>query len=77
MSLGHGGYTSTCDSDFTALFSNTTSDRGIIVVAASGNDGYQDKISSPACGSKVIAVGSVNKSDQYSSFSNASNQVDL
>lgn len=77
MSLGHGGFTNSCDSDFTALFSNQTADLGIVVVAASGNDGFSDRVSSPACGSKVVGVGSVNKQDMKSGFSNAGSQVDL
>jgi subtilisin family serine protease len=75
MSLGHGGYPSSCDTDFTALFSNQTADKGIVVVAASGNDGFTDKVSSPACGSKVIGVGSVSKQDVKSGFSNAGSEV--
>lgn len=70
MSLGHGGFSTACDTDYSALFANSTADLGIVVVAASGNDGYTDKISSPACGSKVISVGAVNKLDAHSSFSN-------
>lgn len=70
MSLGHGGFTSHCDTDYSALFANSMVDMGIVVVAASGNDGYTNKISAPACGSKVISVGSVSKTDAHSSFSN-------
>jgi subtilisin family serine protease len=77
MSLGHGGFISSCDTDFTALFSNKVAGLGIIVVAASGNDGFTDRVSSPACGSKVLGVGSVNKQDMKSSFSNAGSEVAL
>jgi hypothetical protein len=35
----------------------------VVVVAASGNDGWTDAMGTPACGSKVIAVGGVYDSD--------------
>lgn len=73
MSLGHGGFTSYCDTDSSAIFANSMVNMGIVVVAAAGNDGYTDKISAPACGSKVISVGSVSKTDAHSSFSNGAN----
>jgi subtilisin family serine protease len=77
MSLGHGGFSAACDTDYTALFSNTTAALGISVVAASGNDGFSNQISSPACGSKVISVGSVSKADKHSYFSNSATILDL
>lgn len=77
MSLGHGGYSSACDTEYTALFANNTAALGIVVVAASGNDGYTDKISSPACGSKVLSVGSVSKTDARSSFSNGASILNV
>jgi subtilisin family serine protease len=77
MSLGHGGFATACDTDYTALMANTVAQLGISVVAASGNDGYANLISSPACGSKVISVGSVSKADMVSSFSNKGSILDL
>lgn len=77
MSLGHGGFATDCDTDYTAMMANTVAQLGISVVAASGNDGYANLISSPACGSKVISVGSVSKADMVSSFSNKGSILEL
>jgi subtilisin len=77
MSLGHGGYRYRCDDDYTAKWSNDAAQKGIVVLAASGNDGYSNKISSPACGSKVMSVGSVDKSDWVSYFSNGGMELDI
>lgn len=44
---------------------------GIATVAASGNDGLGNAISSPACLSNVIGVGSTNDADTVSSFTNS------
>lgn len=43
---------------------------GAVVVAAAGNDGIDACVVSPANGRGVIAVGSVNIADTFSSFSN-------
>jgi subtilisin family serine protease len=42
----------------------------IATIAASGNDGFSNKLSSPACVSGVISVGATNSFDQISDFSN-------
>lgn len=77
MSLGGGAYKGKCDSEPTAQASNNAVDKGVVVVAASGNDGYLNAISAPACGSKVIAVGAVDKSDGRTTFSNEGSELDL
>ncbi|MFQ5440426.1 MAG: S8 family serine peptidase [Nitrosopumilaceae archaeon] len=77
MSLGGGGSSSSCDSDSMASASNAAVDKGITVVAASGNGGSSSIISSPACGSKVIAVGAVDKFDNHASFSNRGAELDV
>ena len=46
--------------------------QGIATIVASGNDGYADRITEPACISTAISVGATNKSDDVSLFSNAS-----
>jgi len=51
--------------------------KGIIVVAASGNDGYGDFVAYPAAYPGVIAVGSTNKTDVVSSFSNEGPQLGI
>ena len=58
---GSGRYTSNCDSSSTAYAraANAAAAAGITIVVASGNDGYCDAISRPACLSNVISVGAV------------------
>ncbi len=57
MSLGGGQFSGTCDSDSAAAASNNAVDAGVVVVSSSGNDGFNNAMGTPACGSKVIAVG--------------------
>lgn len=59
MSLGGGQYTSTCDSSNTAIKAAIDNLRsvGIATVIASGNNGYLNAISAPACVSSAISVG--------------------
>jgi len=60
-SFGGGQHFSTCDMEFPActLSANNAVSAGITVLASSGNDGYCDALSSPACISSVISVGAV------------------
>ena len=59
MSLGSGKYTATCDSSFAGLKTAIDNLRsvGIATVIASGNNGYRDGISGPACISSAVSVG--------------------
>jgi len=62
ISLGSSsGYSSYCDNSSQAYANsaNNAIAAGITIVAASGNDGFCDLISSPACLSSTIAVGAV------------------
>ena len=77
MSLGGSAASSTCDGDLMASVANGAVDAGLTVIAASGNNGFSDMISTPACGSKVIAVGAVDKSDNIASFSNQGSELDV
>ncbi len=80
MSFGSGKYGSTCDSLSGAMVTAVANlkSAGIQVVAASGNEGYTDGISFPACLSNVISVGSTNDYDATpSSFSNVAGILDL
>jgi subtilisin family serine protease len=67
LSLGDGGWYSTpCNSwqyNPVLLPINDVRDIGITVVAASGNEGYVDGISLPACTPGVISVGAVYDAD--------------
>jgi len=81
MSLGSSDhYTSACDSDTESNWVtgvNNANDNGIIVVASSGNNATIEGLSSPACISGVISVGSTTKTNTISSFSQYGTILDL
>lgn len=77
MSLGGSKSTSNCDSDARKPIIDTLRSKGIATVIASGNNGYNDGVSFPACISSAITVGSTTKSDTVSSFSNSSPLVEV
>jgi subtilisin len=79
MSLGGGQFFAHCDGSnpaFTAMVKKLRKN-GIATVIASGNNGFDGSISSPACVSAAVAVGSTTKEDVISSFSNHSSLVDV
>lgn len=51
--------------------------RGALVVAAAGNDGRRNAMSSPACVSRAVAVGAVDANDVVWAKSNSSPTLDL
>ena len=74
MSLGGGKYTSASDCDNEdpsgkAAIDNLRS-AGIATVIASGNNGFTDGISSPACISTAVSVGASTKTDLEAGYSN-------
>ena len=83
MSLGSDAYTSAraCDADpengpIKHAIDNLRS-VGIATVVAAGNEGYLDKLASPACLSSAISVGSTTKADVVSPFSNSAGWLSL
>lgn len=54
----------------------TAYDAGIVIVAASGNDGYSS-VSYPAAYPQVISVGATDASDKVASWSNYDSNLDL
>ena len=52
-------------------------DAGVAAVAASGNDGEKNMMSSPACISSVISVGATDDERVVAEFSNSSNGLDF
>lgn len=79
LSLGGVPFTSPCDLFFPsqkALIDNLRA-QGIATIIASGNQGSTNGISSPACISSAISVGSTSKSDVISSFSNTASFLSL
>ncbi len=74
-------FSSTCDASYTA-FENACKaavEQGIAVFASSGNTGHLSKLTSPACLSSVIAVGSTADTlpNRVSSFTSRSSDLDL
>jgi subtilisin family serine protease len=60
-SFGGGGYTSACDASQPAMAAaaNTAVANGITLFTSSGNNGYTNAISAPACVSNSLSVGAV------------------
>lgn len=80
LSLGGGEYKSLCDSKDAATKAAVDLLRsgGIATTAASGNESFTDALSSPACISTVISVGSVSDvSSEVSTFSNSASFLSL
>jgi subtilisin family serine protease len=63
LSIGTGAYSGFCDSHLWAVAANNAVAAGVVVVAASGNEGNANAMGSPACASGVIAVGATYKAD--------------
>ena len=76
LSLGGDPYDGTCDDLPISQALNNAVDRGIAVVVAAGNKGSQG-LADPACASKVIAVGSVDKSRNVVSSSSKGPELDI
>ena len=72
-------YSSVCDEQFGPLTQDILLLRnaGVVTVAATGNDGERNEIDSPACISAAVAVGSTDKNDRLSIFSNMIPEVSL
>lgn len=69
MSLGGGAFGSQCDGSSTSYANAIDSAyaAGLVILAASGNEGLCDQISRPACFSNVISVGATYDADVGSS----------
>jgi len=63
MSLGGQRYYDQCPADSLASAITSLKDAGILTAVASGNSGYTDSISSPACCPDAVSVGAVYDSD--------------
>ncbi len=70
MSFGGGAFTDPCDTEAAKTAIDQLRSVGIASVIASGNSGYTDAISAPACISSAVSIGSTDKFDQLSGFSN-------
>ena len=70
MSLGGGLYSNYCNSESLKPFVDAALLKNITVVASTGNDFSKTKISGPACIYGATSVGSLNKDNSISSYSN-------
>lgn len=86
MSLGGGEFQTVCDSITRALAVNTLASLRVATVIASGNDGFNDAVSSPGCISNAITVGASGtftnsttgeQAEGIASFTNTSPIVDV
>ena len=77
LSLGGDLFTDSCDDEPEKASIDLLESAGIAVIVASGNDGSSSSITSPACISSAISVGSTTKYDDISSFSNSAEILDL
>jgi len=70
MSIGGGQYSSFCNDDPLKPIIDTLAGKGIAVVIASGNNGFNGDVSNPGCIQSAITVASTTLNDRVSSFSN-------
>ena len=56
---------------------NYAIERGIVIVASSGNDGFNNKIAAPASCDGVISVGATDTSGDYTNYSSLANDLDI
>ena len=79
LSIGGEVYSSSCDWDESARKAAIDNLRsvGIPTIVSSGNDADDNGLSTPACISSAVSVGSTTKEDLVSWFSNSDNQLSL
>ena len=77
MSLGGSLFTEPCDTEPYKPSIDNLRAIGIPTVVASGNSGIPFGLSTPACISSAVSVGSTDKNDRVSYFSNAASFMSL
>ena len=77
MSLGGATFTAPCDSEPEKPAIDNLRSIGVATVVAAGNNFLGDALSSPACISSAISVGSTDKSNNVSYFSNVASFLSL
>lgn len=77
LSLGGGSFTAPCPTDSMAVALQRVRDAGIVPLVASGNDGFTDRIASPACAPAAVSVGAVASNGTPASFSNSASFLTL
>jgi hypothetical protein len=69
VSLSFGTDTPGIPTDNMCIVADDLVDAGVVVVAAAGNEGTANSITSPGCAQKAICVGATDKNDKIASFS--------
>lgn len=79
ISIGGGYFTSSCDTYYSAMTTAVSqlNSVNIATVVASGNNGFTNGVSFPACISGVVSVGATQDNDAVASFSNNASFLDL
>ena len=77
MSLGGEESPKACPDDPRAPIITALRSAGVATVIASGNDGFTNSVSFPACIPDAITVGATDKQDVVAEFSNSSDLVDF
>ncbi|WP_234441259.1 proprotein convertase P-domain-containing protein [Streptomyces scabiei] len=77
LSLGGGQYSSPCASDVRKPMIDALLEAGVATVVAAGNNGFSNRVNSPACVSSAITVGSSDYNDAPSDFSNRGALLDM
>lgn len=77
ISVGGSEFEHACDEDSIAIASNKAVDLGVVVVASTGTRGSDNGLMTPACASKVIAVGGIDQNDEIGIYSNKGVEIDL
>ena len=78
MSLGGDtSYNSYCNSNSLAPPINSAFEQGILVTVASGNDGWTNGITAPACVENATPVGAVTKSDSMATYTARGSILDI
>ena len=79
ISIGGGSFTSNCDAAFASIKTAIDNLRSVNIATAiaSGNTGFTNAVSFPACISTALTIGATDNSDAVANFSNSSAQVDF
>lgn len=77
LSLGHGSFPGRCDRSPMRRIFSLLRQAGIAAIAASGNNGFEDSMTAPACLSDVVSVGATTYADTIAPFSNSSAFLDF
>lgn len=77
VNLSLGGDPGSCSDGAWEDVIERLTDAGIAVVAASGNYGWEDSITFPACLPDVISVGATTAAGEVASFTSSSTELDL